>query len=153
MVEARAQDEAYGVCLGCAGADTFDYLCGVQVADLSTIPSDWARMHIAAHTYAVFRHYGHVSSLRETVKAVFEEWLPDSGHELAETSPDEPDFLERYGPEFDPETGMGGIEVCIPVHARQETGKPGNNKIDMKCPERCRSFVVEMEGDTMGTGT
>jgi AraC family transcriptional regulator len=26
-----------------------------------------------------------------------------------------PDFFERYGEEFDPQTGMGGIEVWIPI--------------------------------------
>ena len=130
MVDARA----YGVCLGCTGADTFDYLCGVQVTDNAAIPPDWARLRITAYTYAVFQHHGHVSSLRDTVKAVFEQWLPDSGHEVAETSPEEPDFLECYGAEFDPESGMGGIELWIPIQSLRETGEPDNNKIDRKCP-------------------
>ena len=37
-------------------------------------------------------------------------WLPESGHEVA----DAPDF-ERYGPEFDPTTGNGGLEVWVPL--------------------------------------
>jgi AraC family transcriptional regulator len=44
------------------------------------------------------------------------EWLPTSGYEAA-TSPGAPDFFERYTEEFDPRTGMGGIEVWIPIKA------------------------------------
>ena len=36
---------------------------------------------------------------------------PKSGYEIGHPGPDTPDFFERYGEEFDPQTGMGGIEV------------------------------------------
>jgi AraC family transcriptional regulator len=42
-------------------------------------------------------------------------WLPRSGHEVAHVVVDAPDFFERYGEDFDPKTGMGGIEVWIPI--------------------------------------
>jgi AraC family transcriptional regulator len=37
-------------------------------------------------------------------------WFPSSGHELV----DAPDF-ERYGEEFDPQTGLGGFEIWVPI--------------------------------------
>ena len=41
---------------------------------------------------------------------IWGKYLPESGHEVA----DAPNF-ERYGPEFDPRTGNGGLEVWIPI--------------------------------------
>jgi AraC family transcriptional regulator len=60
----------------------------------------------------VFRHRDHVSSIRRTVNTIWNKWLPESGHEIA----DAPDF-ERYGEEFDPRTGNGGLEIWIPLKA------------------------------------
>jgi AraC family transcriptional regulator len=106
----------YGVCLDLTGnADGFDYVAGVEVADFAGIPGDWAQLRIPAQKYAIFPHVGHVSRLRYTVQAIMEKWLPASGHQLARTFVDRPGFLERYGEEFDPQTGTGGIELWIPL--------------------------------------
>jgi AraC family transcriptional regulator len=105
----------YGVCIGCSGADTFEYLCGVEVAHGFVVPQDWSHLHIPAQTYAVFTHDGHVTKLRETIRAILEEWLPHSGHELAPTAADIPDLFERYGSRFNPRTGSGDIEVWIAI--------------------------------------
>ena len=113
----KTRNPSYGVCLDCMGSDTFDYLCGIEIPDSTSAPESWARVRMAAHTYAVFRHPGPVSDLRETVNAIFEQWLPHSGLEVAETAPDEPDFLECYSHEFDPDSGLGGIEIWIPIHS------------------------------------
>ena len=40
---------------------------------------------------------------------------PGSGHEVARAAGGAPDFFERYGEKFDPRTGMGDIEVWIPI--------------------------------------
>jgi AraC family transcriptional regulator len=42
-------------------------------------------------------------------------WLPESGHEIVRGTADAPNFFERYSEEFDPRTGMGGMEVWIPI--------------------------------------
>lgn len=110
-----AGDSLYGVCLDCAGFDTFEYLCGVEVQPRASIPAHWSRIRIEPHTYAVFTHCGHVSHLRDTVNAIFEAWLPQSGYVVAETADHEPDFVERYTANFDPDTGFGGIEIWLPV--------------------------------------
>jgi AraC family transcriptional regulator len=44
------------------------------------------------------------------------QWLPTSGHERAKAQ-GPPDFFERYGEGFDPQTGYGDIEVWVPVKA------------------------------------
>jgi AraC family transcriptional regulator len=103
---------AYGV--RCNGDDSgnFDYICGVEVSDFSDVPAEFARLRIAPQRYAVFRHRDHISGIRRTMNTIWSKWLPESGHEVI----DAPDF-ERYGAEFDPKTGNGGLEIWVPVKA------------------------------------
>jgi len=50
--------------------------------------------------------------MRRTWFTIWNKWLPESGHQVAEA----PEF-ERYGEEFDPRTGTGGLEIWIPIKA------------------------------------
>ncbi|MDA4634384.1 GyrI-like domain-containing protein, partial [Escherichia coli] len=103
---------AYGVCCNSDDAQNFDYIAGTEVADFSDIPQEFARLRIPAQTYLVFSHRDHISTIRSTIMTIWGKWLPESGHALA----DAPNF-ERYGPEFDPRTGNGGMEIWIPIKA------------------------------------
>jgi AraC family transcriptional regulator len=101
---------AYGVC--CNGDDegNIDYLAGVEVSSFSDLPAELSRVRIPAQKYAVFTHSDHISTIRRTWKTIWAKWLPESGHEVA----DAPTF-ERYGEEFDPRSGTGGLEIWIPL--------------------------------------
>src|SRR5690242_19390495 len=104
---------AYGLCFNSrGGGDSFDYPAGVEVSGLSSIPADLSHVSIPRQKYAVFAHREHVSTLQNTCAAI-EKWLPQSGHKYADAVANTPDFFERYGEDFDPQTGMGGIEVWI----------------------------------------
>lgn len=101
----------YGVCCNSDDDGNFDYLCGVEVQSFSDLPAELARVRIAAQRYAVFSHRDHVSTIRRTITTIWNKWLPESGHEVA----DAPDF-ERYE-NFDPEKGTGTIEIWVPLKA------------------------------------
>jgi AraC family transcriptional regulator len=103
---------AYGVCVNGDDAGNFDYIAGVEVADFSDLPGDFHRVRVPARKYAVFPHREHISTIRRTTNTIWNKWLPASGHEIA----DAPEF-ERYGPEFDPHSGNGGLEIWVPVKA------------------------------------
>jgi len=103
-------DVAYGVCVNGDDAGNFDYIAGVEVTDFSDLPREFSRVRIPAQKYAVFSHREHISTIRRTVNTIWNKWLPASGHEIA----DAPEF-ERYGSEFDPRSGNGGLEIWIPV--------------------------------------
>jgi AraC family transcriptional regulator len=103
---------AYGACWNFA--DGIDYLTGVEVSSSSGLPGDFSIVTVPAQKYAVFPHRGHVSELRETLDAI-DKWLPGSGLEAAGGSAETPSFFEHYSEEFDPRTGMGGMEVWIPI--------------------------------------
>lgn len=99
---------SYGVISHEPGAETFEYLAGVEPK--GTPPADMTLVRVPASRYAVFTHEGHVSDIRKTLAAIFDEWLPVSGETAAE-SPE----LERYDHRFDPATLSGVVELWIPL--------------------------------------
>jgi AraC family transcriptional regulator len=103
---------AYGVCCNGDDAGNFDYIAGIEVLDFSDLPRRFASVRIPEQRYAVFTHAEHVASIRRTVNAIWNHWLPASGL----TAADAPNF-ERYGARFDPITGDGGLEIWVPITA------------------------------------
>jgi hypothetical protein len=68
------------------------YTCETSAA----IPSQWQRFlpHLGQkQRYAMFRQRSHISTIRSTWNAIWNNWLPESGYEAV----DAPDF-ECYGP-------------------------------------------------------
>ncbi|RTQ47088.1 AraC family transcriptional regulator [Hymenobacter gummosus] len=101
----------YGiVCQADVGRKTFEYMCAHEVTDLAALPLGLGRMRVPVARYAVFQHAGPISALQATWDAIWQQWYPASGLQWSPT----PDF-ERYGPEFDPATGLGGLEIWFPV--------------------------------------
>jgi AraC family transcriptional regulator len=110
--------DAYGIVLSPpAGGDAdFTYVCGVEVSDLSLAPGELHRLTVPAYRQACFVHRGPVTELPETIDAVMNTWLPQSGLAIdAAARPDIPGLVEWYGPNFDPATGRGDMEVRVPV--------------------------------------
>jgi len=103
----------YGLCFNMSNG--IDYLCGVEVSGIDGLPDEFSQVNIPAQKYAVFAHHEHVSKLRDTLDVIQRQWFPGSGHQAARPSPGAPDFFERYGEGFDPRTGMGDIEVWMPI--------------------------------------
>jgi AraC family transcriptional regulator len=101
---------AYGVCCNGDDAGNFDYIAGVEVGDFSDLPREFSRVRIPEQRYAVFTHTDHVSTIRGTINTIWNQWLPSSGHKVA----DAPTF-ERYDEKFDPATGNGGFEIWVPI--------------------------------------
>jgi len=108
----------YGLCF--SKSDGIDYLSGVEVSETDRLPGEFIQVNIPAQTYAVFPHREHVSKLRQTLDAIWSKGLPESGYHTVKASDGAPDFFERYGEGFDPQTGRGDIEVWIPVTAGEQ---------------------------------
>lgn len=107
----------YGICWQGANSADIEYLSGVEVSTFAGIADDFTVVSLPAAKYAVFPHRAHVSKLYETCDAI-SRWLPDSGHQsAAATDAETPAFFERYSEEFDPRTGMGGLEVWVPLQS------------------------------------
>jgi AraC family transcriptional regulator len=90
-----------------------DYLAGVEVSGNFGLPPEFTTVLLPAQRYVIFRHQGRVSELHNTCQMIAE-WLPNSGLTSVK-SPGAPDFFELYSEKFDPATGIGGMEVWVPV--------------------------------------
>jgi AraC family transcriptional regulator len=88
------------------------YVCAAEVTRFGVFPKGLIKLTLAPQTYAVFAHDGHISELRGTYEAIWNDWFPQSGKAPAEA----PSF-ERHNPTFDPRTGNGGVTIWIPVAA------------------------------------
>ncbi len=75
------QDAAYGVCNWIDGAEegVFEYVSGVEVKSVDSLPENFVLRMIPAHRYAVFTHHGKLDTLGETYRNIYQVWLPQSG--------------------------------------------------------------------------
>ncbi|MDX1928643.1 MAG: GyrI-like domain-containing protein [Pirellulaceae bacterium] len=100
----------YGVSWNTQPDCSFDYLTGFEVADSDDLPAEFTTLSLAAGRYAIFAHTGHVSALPKTIDTIWTKWVPECGLKIAQAP-----CLERYTSEFDPVTGMGGMEIWLPL--------------------------------------
>lgn len=101
---------AFGVLCNSDDDGNIDYITGVEVSQHPEATKELDGLRIPAQTYAVFPHEGHVAEIGRTWKAIFADWLPQTDHR-----PVDAPQVERYGEGFDAETGIGDIEIWIPV--------------------------------------
>jgi AraC family transcriptional regulator len=86
------------------------YVCAAEVSRFGSVPKELLQFTLAPATYAVFAHEGHVTLLRQTYIAIWNEWLSASGR-----TPTEGPSFERHNPSFDTRTGEGGLTIWIPI--------------------------------------
>jgi AraC family transcriptional regulator len=102
---------AYGAMCGAEPEERrFEYMCGVEVASFEALPPELGRMRVPAQLYAVFTHRGPILTLHATWEAIWGDWLPRSGYQMANT----PEF-EVYDERFDPQAGTGVVEVWASI--------------------------------------
>jgi AraC family transcriptional regulator len=108
----KSRNDGYGIGLRMPdGATTFDYFCGAPAG--GEPPRGLATLLIPALTCAVFEHRENITEFRDTMQHALGAVLPFAGLESADG--DIPEFIERYSKSFDPQTGLGGFEVLIPL--------------------------------------
>jgi AraC family transcriptional regulator len=88
----------------------FEYVCAAEVSTFSSTPRGLIEVTLTPHRYAVFSHDVHVSGIGATYDAIWNDWLPSSGTSVANAP-----WIERHKSTFNPQTGMGGVEIWIPV--------------------------------------
>lgn len=107
-VQGAVPGAAYGV-VADADESTCEYMSGVEVTAGAELPKEFRVLEVPAQLYARHRHQGHISTIRATIGAIYGQWLPQSGYRQAEGI----SFIEYYGPDFDPATGLGTAEIWI----------------------------------------
>jgi len=101
---------AFGVVYNMDNDDNHEYLCAVEVKSFEGLLDNLTHLRLAEQTYAVFQHHQHVSEIKSTCSAIWNEWLPGSGRKPADSP-----FFERYTESFNQETGNGGLEIWLPI--------------------------------------
>lgn len=89
------------------------YMCGVEVASTDGLPPEFTTLQLSARRYAIFPHPGHVSTISQTVDAIFHSWLSISGHARDSTATHNRPSAERYSENFDP--CSGDIEIWASI--------------------------------------
>ncbi|EPG72505.1 GyrI-like small molecule binding domain protein [Leptospira fainei serovar Hurstbridge str. BUT 6] len=109
-IPGQVGDTAYGINFNFDKDGNFEHMSGVEVNELSSIPKGLNTLRIPAQRYAVFSHKDHIAGIRASFVAIWNKLLPESGVKAVEG----PNF-ECYGREFNPKTGLGGLEIWIPI--------------------------------------
>lgn len=102
--------DAFGVCFNFDETGKFDYLTGVAVRSLEGSPFGLVQMELPSHKYAVFSYGGHIAAIRAVISAIWSDALHKSGYEAGDGP-----TLEKYGPQFDSNTGLGGFEIWVAI--------------------------------------
>ena len=109
-IRGRVGTATYGACFNLDDEGSMDYLCGVQVNAFAGQPSQLSCLRVPRQRYAVFVHCEHIATIRRTWDAIWNGWLPQSGHEAADAP-----LLERYEDHLHPQSGAGGIALLVPL--------------------------------------
>lgn len=102
----------YGVCWNTKSNCDFDYLTGVEVSETAKLPAHLNSVKLLPQHYAVFAHTGHVSAIPKTIDTIWTSWVSKCGLKVANAP-----CFERYTSDFNPGTGMGGMEIWIPLES------------------------------------
>ena len=112
----RVDRTSYGLCMKEAPeGQAMYYMAACELSEFVNVPAQLSQVIIPSHTYAVFAHKTHVSKISQTVCKIFDDWLPGSHYQLVQQATNQLHHLERYTEAFDPRTGMGGMEILVPV--------------------------------------
>jgi AraC family transcriptional regulator len=93
----------------------FKYVCAAQVEAFGETTDRLAYVEVEARTYAVYAHDGHVSTIFDTYSEIWNEALPALARRVANGP-----VLEFHRDDFDPATGLGGLEIWIPLEDWQK---------------------------------
>lgn len=97
------------------GVHTFNeqghhYLAGLAVHKDGRLPDGMAEFAFDPHAYAVFPHRGDLGDLTDTITAIFDNWLPQSGYRTADEF-----YFEYYDDHFQPDSPDSVIFIFVPV--------------------------------------
>lgn len=103
-------DDAFGICFNGEDGVDFDYMTAVMVRPDEAAPKRLVHLDLPTQKYAVFHDDGHISGIRATLAAIWSNGLSEASFEPVHGA-----TLEKYGPEFNPQSGLGGYEIWVTI--------------------------------------
>ena len=106
----KFHDTVLGICMDFEPSSRFSYIIGSEVTSTENTPEDMVCRTIPAGKFAVFTARGKMpDSIQETFKYIYQEWLPNSEYQRANSA----DF-ELYDERcHDPENAQ--VDIYIPI--------------------------------------
>lgn len=97
------------------GTEKKDYeffvVVGLAVKTIDDIPEGMTYKKVPAHKYAKFTHKGPISNIMETYNHIYNEWLPNSGHEYDWQACE----VEWYDNRFKIDEADSEFDIYIPI--------------------------------------
>jgi AraC family transcriptional regulator len=106
----KRHDIPIGVTYSADDDGQFQYMCGVEVDRFGERSRELQHLEIEPRQYAMFEHRGHVSTIYDTYRTIWDEAMPATGRAVADAP-----VIERHNPTFSPRTGEGGLTLWIPL--------------------------------------
>lgn len=106
----KVKEMPIGMCEPPDDEGCFNYVCAAKVEAFERQLPGLGSFECEPRSYAVFAHNDHVSTIFDTYTAIWNQALPA----MARTVADCP-VLELHNDTFDPDTGLGGVQLCIPL--------------------------------------
>jgi AraC family transcriptional regulator len=88
--------------------DKMEYMAGLPVEKMDSLPAGMTHWELAANTYAVFETT--LLTISDTFGYIFNTWLPASGYQTVDAP-----YFERYGESFNPHDPDSTLSIYIPV--------------------------------------
>ena len=83
----KFQDTVLGICMDFEPGGRFLYIIGSEVTSTENTPENMVCRKIPAGKYAIFTARGKMpGSIQETFKYIYQEWLPNSGYQHANSA-------------------------------------------------------------------
>ncbi len=118
-IPAKVKAMPIGICEPPDEEGCFRYICAAEVEAFDRRSPDLTTIETAPRTYAVFRHDDHVSRIFDTYAAIWNEALPAMSQPISPMMADGP-VLEFHNDAFDPGTGLGGLQIFVPLLNKDE---------------------------------
>ena len=118
-IPGQLSGKTYGVMWPLKGAEGFEYVCGVEVSDLSAVPAEFSRLTLEKQKYAVFSHTGPISTIRDTLGQIWNQWLPASAVRIAKRP-----RLEIYSAAFNDSNPIRGLAADLKRRTQRQLGHP-----------------------------
>ncbi|PWT94282.1 MAG: hypothetical protein C5B53_13600 [Candidatus Melainabacteria bacterium] len=114
------KENALGVCMGehpdvaKNAGETFVYVAGVPVSELTELPKGMVSLTIPKRKYAIFTHKGCLDALPQTVSYIWGTWIPKNVEDYGQSAG--LDF-ELYDSRFQTDSRSGEFDIYVPVSA------------------------------------
>ena len=106
----KVKEMPIGMCEPPDDEGCFNYVCAAKVETFGGQLPELTSFVCEPRCYAVFAHNDHVSTIFNTYAAIWNEALPAMARIVADSP-----VLEFHNDAFDPDTGLGGLQLYIPL--------------------------------------